>query len=217
VGWRERLRTAVESSGRTQRAIAAAAGVTPETLSRILNSVHARPEFETVVRIAHAADENVGWLLAETGFSLSHGEMQQLRTTVSFLQTTLLNSEPPRRDARAVPNAHLTRRQAELPRQFAAMGARLAYRAVGDTMIDAGIADGDLVFVKPHNDPRDVSGRVVVSRIDASEYVKQLDLRDGRMRLLSRNDRYAPIEIDEETDEFALIGVVVGRIGPPAE
>jgi DNA-binding phage protein len=35
------------------------AGVTPETLSRILNSADARPAFETVVRIAHAVNESV--------------------------------------------------------------------------------------------------------------------------------------------------------------
>ena len=61
------------------------AGITPETLSRILNAAHARPAFETVVRIAHAVDENVGWLLDERGFALSADEQNQLRKVVRFL------------------------------------------------------------------------------------------------------------------------------------
>src|SRR5436305_3901809 len=68
VSWRERLRVAIDASGRTQSAIAASAGVSPETLSRVLSGVHAQPAFETVVRIAHAVGESVGTLLDEPAF-----------------------------------------------------------------------------------------------------------------------------------------------------
>jgi len=63
--WRERLRLAVERSGAKQAAIARRAQIAPETLSRILNDAHAHPQFETVVRIASAAQVRVGWLLEE--------------------------------------------------------------------------------------------------------------------------------------------------------
>jgi DNA-binding phage protein len=43
--------------------IAEQAGVTPETLSRVIHGIHKQPGFETVVRIIHAAGETVGWLL----------------------------------------------------------------------------------------------------------------------------------------------------------
>jgi transcriptional regulator with XRE-family HTH domain len=64
-GWRERLRLAVQRSGVTQAEIARRAGVAPETLSRVLHGIHARPEFSTVVRIARAARVRVSWLLDE--------------------------------------------------------------------------------------------------------------------------------------------------------
>lgn len=203
----------VESSGRRHAAIAADAGVAPETLSRIINSPSARPEFETIARIAHAADENVGWLLDERGFSLSAGELARVREAVDVLQHALLKSAPPKRDAAALPNAEAVARRS---RETRWPEARLVYRAVGETMIDTGIANGDLLFVRPTRDIRGAAGNIVVCRLGHATYVKQLELLNGRIRLLSRNHRFAPIAVDEESDDFELIGIVIGRSGPPA-
>jgi transcriptional regulator with XRE-family HTH domain len=63
--WRNRLRVAVERSGAKHSAIARAAGIAPETLSRILNDADTHPRFETVARIANAAGVRVGWLMGE--------------------------------------------------------------------------------------------------------------------------------------------------------
>jgi len=67
--WRERLRRAVENRAAVtyskQGAIAHLAGITPSTLSHVLTGAHARPLFETVVRIAHASKESVGYLVGE--------------------------------------------------------------------------------------------------------------------------------------------------------
>jgi transcriptional regulator with XRE-family HTH domain len=213
VNWRERLRTVVESSGRRQAAIAADAGIAPETLSRILNSPHARPEFETIVRIAHAANENVGWLLDEHGFALSAEELAQVRSAKEVIERTLLKSSHPKRDAGALPNAESVTKR---PRGVHWPNARLVFRAVGETMTESGIANGDLLFVRPIKDLRAAAGSVVVCRISGATYVKQLELDAGRIRLISRNPRFAPIDIDEEADGFELIGIVVGRSGPPA-
>ena len=94
IHWRKRLREAIERSGRKHSIVALEAGVTPETLSRILNAEHQRPALETVVRIAHAVNESVGWLLGEDGFSLSGDETRQLALVVRFLGEALLHSAP---------------------------------------------------------------------------------------------------------------------------
>lgn len=207
--WRERLRAAVAKSGKKQSVIAMEAGVSPETLSRILTATHERPTFESVVQIAHAANETVGWLLDERGFSLSADEQHQLRQVVRFLDRTLLAAESTRGD-RPEPNA--VSATAEIPRVYTVRGARLVYEASGQSMLGAGIADRDLLFVKPTRGTREALGRVVVCRIDGAEYVKTLDTHAGRMRLLSHDERVPPIEvIDPET--FELIGIVVGRSG----
>ncbi len=79
--WRDRLRLAVERSHATQAAVARQAQIAPETLSRILNDAHARPQFETVVRIAGAAQVRVGWLLDEPfrGIELSERDRATIR------------------------------------------------------------------------------------------------------------------------------------------
>jgi transcriptional regulator with XRE-family HTH domain len=207
------LRAAIERSGRKHSAIARDAGIAPETLSRILNAVHGQPSFDTIVRIARAVNENVGWLLDERGFSLSVEEQRELRKVVRFLDDALTGGIVPRRDAQE-PNASPAGAPGvEIPRVYGIRGARLAYEAAGDAMIGAGIADRDLLFVKPTRNTRDASGRVVVCRLDGAEYVRVLDVRAGRLRLLSRNERYPPIEIAESAKGFELIGVVVGRTG----
>ena len=102
--WRARLREAIERSGKTHGAIAAEAGIDPTTLSRILNG-HMQPRFGTVVRIAHACGETVGWLLGEYGYSLSAEERERLRdAAVTIVNATsaghLLRKDAPARKAR---------------------------------------------------------------------------------------------------------------------
>lgn len=84
--WRERLREAVRRSGMKRSVIALDAGICPETLSRILNAAHARPAFETIVRITHATGHTVGWLLEERGYSLSPDQVEQLRDAAAIIE-----------------------------------------------------------------------------------------------------------------------------------
>ncbi|HEX6099981.1 MAG TPA: S24 family peptidase [Thermoanaerobaculia bacterium] len=211
VDWRERLRAAVERSGKKHSVVARDAEIAPETLSRILNASHAQPAFDTIVRIARAVNENVGWILDERGFSLSTDEQKQLHKVVRFLDDALTAAH---RRERQEPNALPAGAPGvEIPRSYANGGARLIYEAAGDSMIGAGIAERDLLFVKPLRNTRDAVGRVVICRIDGAEYIKVLDVRGGRIRLLSRNDRYPPIELAEGSPRFELVGVVLGRTG----
>ncbi len=212
VDWRERLRAAVKRSGKKHSVVARDAGIAPETLSRILTASHAQPAFDTIVRIARAVNENVGWILDERGFSLSGDEQKQLHEVVRFLDDALTTA---RRRERQEPNAVPAGAPGvEIPRAYANRGARLVYEASGDSMIGAGIADRDVLFVKPLRSTREAAGRVVVCRVDGAEYVKVLDVRGERIRLLSRNERYPPVEVSDVSQRFELVGVVIGRTGP---
>lgn len=209
--WRDRLREAVARSARKHSAIAHDAGVAPETLSRILTGAHRNPSFDTIVRIAHAVDENVGWLLSERGFPLSSDEQKQLQSVVRFLGDVL---RPGPKLERPAPNAAPAGAPGvEIPRMYAKKGARVVYEAVGDSMIGAGIADRDLLFVKPLRTLREAQGSIVVGQISGEDYLGVLDVRGGRIRLLSRNDHYPPVEVSEGAHRFELVGVVVGRTG----
>jgi len=77
-------------------------------------------------------------------------------------------------------------------------------RVTGDSMINAGILDGDLVVVRRASTADD--GEIVVAQIEDEATVKRLRRVGGRVELLPENDAYSPIVAEEIT----LCGVVVG-------
>jgi len=82
-------------------------------------------------------------------------------------------------------------------------------RVQGDSMVDAGIEDGDLIAVRQTPETR--NGQIVVARLDDAFTVKVFK-RDRRgIHLLPRNPAYAPIEVDE-TRVFAIEGLYCGLI-----
>ena len=82
-------------------------------------------------------------------------------------------------------------------------------RVQGDSMIDEGILDGDLVAVRRAGDARD--GQVVVARLDGELTIKRLQHRADALRLLPRNPAHAPIEVPPGTD-FAIEGLYCGLV-----
>ena len=67
-----------------------------------------------------------------------------------------------------------------------------ALRVRGDSMINAGILNGDLVVVRPQQSADD--GQIVVARIEDEATVKRLRRRSGQVWLLPENDAYPPID-----------------------
>ena len=81
----------------------------------------------------------------------------------------------------------------------------------GDSMIDEGIFDGDLIGVHRTRDAH--SGQIVVARIDDEITVKLLKIAKDRIRLLPRNPDYKPIEVLPDQD-FAIEGLYCGLLRP---
>ncbi len=77
-----------------------------------------------------------------------------------------------------------------------------ALRVRGDSMINAGILDGDKVVVRPQHSADD--GQIVVARIGDEATVKRLRRRNGQVWLLPENDAYEPID----GSEAELVGLV---------
>ena len=75
---------------------------------------------------------------------------------------------------------------------------------VGDSMIDAGIFEGDLVLVRAS--PVAEDGEIVVAQIEDEATVKRFRRRSGRIYLQPENDAYSIIE----SDQMVILGVVVG-------
>ncbi|MFQ5948472.1 MAG: transcriptional repressor LexA [Acidimicrobiia bacterium] len=75
----------------------------------------------------------------------------------------------------------------------------------GDSMIDAGILDGDYVVVRRQPDALD--GDLVAALVDDEEAtVKRLWRKDGRVMLISENPAYAPMVFTEGVE---ILGKVV--------
>ena len=85
-------------------------------------------------------------------------------------------------------------------------------RVRGDSMIDAGILNGDLLAV--HKTPEASDGQIVVARIDDEVTVKRLRRTKSKrnIRLIPENDDYEPIEIDLAAQNCTIEGVSVGVI-----
>ena len=85
-------------------------------------------------------------------------------------------------------------------------------RVRGDSMIDAGILNGDLLAV--HKTPEASDGQIVVARIDDEVTVKRLRRTKSKrnIRLIPENDDYKPIEIDLAAQNCTIEGVSVGVI-----
>jgi repressor LexA len=100
----------------------------------------------------------------------------------------------------------------DLPGSFFRPRADYLLRVFGDSMINIGILDGDLLAVHKADEARD--GEIVVARIDDEVTVKRLKRGRARSRLmlLPENDAYEPIEVDLEQQSFAIEGISVGVI-----
>ncbi len=191
--------------------VALDARITPETLSRILTAEHQRPSLDTVTRIAHAVNENVGWVIGEQGFVLSAEETRQLREVVRFLDAALLRTPQPFNVFPATSNAILLPvRRRDIPRSLAALGARMAYQVTDDSLAPLGVLDGDLLYVRPSSDVGEATGRLAVCAVRGETFARPLELKGGCVRLVSPSERYAPIETHEGA--VRLVGVVVGRL-----
>ncbi len=89
-----------------------------------------------------------------------------------------------------------------LPRELVGTGTLFLLRVVGDSMIDAAIADGDWVVVRQQ--PSADNGDIVAAMIDGEATVKTYRKRDGHTWLLPHNAAYAPIAGDA--------AVILGRV-----
>ena len=79
-------------------------------------------------------------------------------------------------------------------------------RVVGDSMIDAGVDEGDILVIDRALEAQD--GDMAVCFVDGEFTLKHLKIRDGRITLVPANDKYPSIEVDEGTD-FKMWGVVI--------
>ena len=79
----------------------------------------------------------------------------------------------------------------------------------GDSMIDAGICEGDMVIVERTNSSK--PGDIVVAEIDGEWTMKYLRVRGGKYYLEPANKKYKPIVPEGELVIAAVVKAVVRK------
>ena len=79
-------------------------------------------------------------------------------------------------------------------------------RVRGDSMVNAGILEGDMVLVRPQQEA--TNGSIVVALVDGDATVKRFERGNGHVKLIAENPAYEPIV----TSNVSLVGVVRGVI-----
>jgi repressor LexA len=97
----------------------------------------------------------------------------------------------------------------EPDRFFGGTDGLFALRVRGDSMIDAGILEGDYVIVRSQD--RANPGEIVVGLLGDEATVKYFRPKRGGVELVAANPRYAPIQVGAD-EGFRVLGVVRGVI-----
>jgi len=88
-------------------------------------------------------------------------------------------------------------------------GRFFALRVRGDSMINAGINNGDLVIIK--RQPLAENGDIVAALIDNEATLKRLSLSNDEVFLLPENEKYSPINVTCRED-FRILGKMVTTV-----
>ena len=97
------------------------------------------------------------------------------------------------------------------PEWLAAKGGEVfALRVSGDSMIEAHIADGDLVLVRQQASA--VAGDIIAALVDQEATVKRFAIEGDTVLLKPEHPTMKPIVVDPQRVEFRILGKVIGLI-----
>ncbi|WP_370227215.1 LexA family protein [Mesoflavibacter sp.] len=82
-------------------------------------------------------------------------------------------------------------------------------RVSGNSMIDAGINDGDLLIIDKSLEPK--SNKIAVCFIDGDFTVKRIQIEKDVIWLIAENKEYKPIKVTKDND-FVIWGIVTNVI-----
>lgn len=199
--------------------------MTPSELSRLLNHRLDSPSIYDIEAVARVINVSMEALYAErrdqtNEVAAARAAITALSRFVDAIDVTVIRKAPmekgrPANRARvimaATPNVELyggDGPREDVPNELWSRGARHAARVIGNSMIDAGINSGDIVFFRPPTSIAAARGKIVVCRYGSGVYLKRLERVGDEIRLLSDNEAYKPLIVAPD-DDFELYGIVV--------
>lgn len=82
-----------------------------------------------------------------------------------------------------------------------------ALKVRGDSMLNAGIFEGDTVIVNPQTNIQ--NGEIIVALIGDEATLKRFEQKNDKIHLIPENDNYQTIILNKRED-FSIVGKVVG-------
>jgi|TARA_B110001454_G_scaffold139517_1_gene129580 repressor LexA len=98
----------------------------------------------------------------------------------------------------------------QIPANWFKPNADFLLEVHGESMINIGIMDGDLIAVHKTEVAR--NGQIVVARVEDDVTVKRYQKNRNKVTLLAENDDFAPIEVNLKDTNFSIEGLYVGVI-----
>ena len=96
----------------------------------------------------------------------------------------------------------------EVPESLLSGGNNFALQVQGDSMVEEGIRDGDVLIIRKQ-DHAD-NGQTVVAQIAGEATIKKFYQRKDRIELRPANEKLRPLMVSAE--EVEIVGVVVGLV-----
>ncbi len=189
----EIIRGIRREQGWNQRRLADASGISPQYLSDIEKG-RAKPSLKTLEKIAGALSVPVTRLLVDKESAAGDA-----------VEVPLLGRVPAGGPVLAEENI-----LDYIP--FAGRFVRepaFCLEVKGDSMIDVGIEEGDIVLVRAQ--PVAENGQTVIARVDGEVTCKRFYSWDGKIRLEPANRAYRPI-IGEEIEILGIVTYVLKKI-----
>ena len=98
----------------------------------------------------------------------------------------------------------------EIPANWFKPDADFLLEVHGESMINIGIMDGDLIAVHKTETAR--NGQIVVARVEDDVTVKRYQKNRNKVTLFAENDDFDPIEVNLKESNFSIEGLYVGVI-----
>jgi repressor LexA len=96
----------------------------------------------------------------------------------------------------------------KVDKQFVGLSSSVfALKVRGDSMIEAGILDGDVVLVAQNKNVS--NGDIVVALLSGESTLKRFEKRGNEILLIPENKNYEPIRVNKN-EEFTIIGKIIG-------
>jgi repressor LexA len=95
----------------------------------------------------------------------------------------------------------------DVPEEMLGSGENVALKIRGDSMVDSGIYDGDIVIVKRQSTAD--NGRIVVALVDGEATIKRVYFHGDRVELRASNPEMPPIFVTGKQN-FQIFGILVG-------